>query len=370
VFLRQGTLSAVPFNPDSLAVLGEEVPVLQMVVQVLTGRNRMDITGAGQFAIATTGTLAWVPGPVVPYDDATLVTVDRQGRVSPLAAPVRSYKSVRLSPDHRRLAVAICDLTERGLWVHDLDRPGTLTPLNRDGEVMWPLWSPDGQHLLFGWLTGGRRSLATQVATGTASPQVLMPGPFFPSSFTPDGRAFAGVRQPRAGQEDIVMVALEDGKARAQGLIETPQNEGWPELSPDGRWLAYVSNASGEFEVYVQPYPGPGRREPVSIGGGLSPAWHPNGHELFFASRDMRQMMAVEFIPGSPPRIGTPRRLFDHAGALGLSGAPVRSYDVAPDGQRFYTFQMQMPQPPLAVTQINLIENWFEELKAKVPTRR
>jgi len=84
----------------------------------------------------------------------------------------------------------------------------------------------------------------------------------------------------------------------------------------------------------------------------------------------MRQMMAVEFIPGSPPRIGTPRRLFDHAGALGLSGAPVRSYDVAPDGQRFYTFQMQMPQPPLAVTQINLIENWFEELKAKVPTRR
>jgi len=365
VFLRQGTLFAVRFDPDSLAV-GEEVPVLEHVVQALTGSNALDVTGAGQFAVARTGTLAWVPGAVVPYDEASLVTVDRQGHVSPLAAPAGTYRTVRLAPDHRRLAVTMQDMSARSLWVYDLDRPSTLAPVSRDGEVIHAVWSPDGHNVLFGWLKDGRRSLATLPADGTAPARVVMSGPFFPSSFTPDGRTYVVVRQPRPFHEDIVTVAAGDGMARVQSLIETENAEEWPELSPDGKWLAYASNASGKFEIYVRPYPGPGRTYPVSLGGGVAPAWNPNGRELFYVDGG-GHMMAAEFTAGAPPRL--PYRVFDLADGVQPSGAPVRGYDVAADGQTFYMVRLRAPQPLAPVTHVNLVLNWFEELKTKAAPR-
>jgi serine/threonine-protein kinase len=372
VFLRRGVLFAVPFDVERLEVRGTPVAVLDTVAQALTSLNPLDITGAGQFAIAATGTLAWVPGPVVPYPDAALVTVDRRGQVSPLPAPVRSYgPATRVSPDGRRLAVIVRTLTETGVWVYDVGR-GTLTVLAGGGEAMWPIWSPDGRRLVFPWLTHGRLSLAVQPADGTARPQVLMLGDLTASSFTPDGRQVAAVRD----SQDIVMMTVEPGQTRVQPVTQTPQqSERWPAFSPDGRWLAYGSDVSRRFEVYVRPYPGPGATEPVSIEGGNNPAWHPNGRELFFVSladpAGKRRMMAVEFAPGSPPRIGRPRPLFAFdPRLLTFACTPVRCYDVAADGQRFYVTQTRTPPPPPVVTHINLILNWFEELKAKVPTGR
>jgi serine/threonine-protein kinase len=147
----------------------------------------------------------------------------------------------------------------------------------------------------------------------------------------------------------------------------------WPTFSPDGRWLAYGSNVSGRNELYVRPYPGPGPAELVSIDGALSPVWRPDGNGLFFLSpatpAGKRSMMAVDFAAGSPPRIGRPWPLFEFDPSdLKLACAPVRCYDVAPDGQHFYGVRAQSPPPPPVVTHINLIQNWFEELKAKVPT--
>jgi len=370
VFLRRGVLFAVPFDAERVQVLGKEVPVLDGVAQGLTGLGGYDVTGAGQFTLAATGALAWVPGPVVPYPDTTLVTVDRRGLVAPLTAPVRAYAgNVRVSPDGRRLAVPIQTLTEVGVWVYDLGR-STLTVLAGGGEATWPVWSPDGRRLAFTWVADGRRALAWQPADGTAPPQVFLPGRFVPSSFTPDGRQMAVLRA-----EDIVMVTVEPEQTRVQPVTQTPQWERWPEFSPDGHWLAYGSNVSGRFEVYVRPYPGAGPAEPVSVEGGESPAWHPTGRELFFLSlpdpAGKRWMMTVEFASGSPPRIGRPRPLFAFDPSdLQLACQPVRCYDVAPDGQRFYAVQMRKPPPPPPVTHINLILSWFEELKVKVPTGR
>jgi hypothetical protein len=350
-------------------VRGAPAAVLDGVVQSLTGPSPQ--TGAGQFAIAATGTLAWLDGPVASYPDGPLITVDRRGQVSPLPAPVRSYwGAVRVSPDGRRLAVPIVGLTQLGLWLYDIGR-GTLTPVTVDGECMWPVWAWEGQRLVLSWLKDGRRSLAAVPVDGTAPPRALVLGPWLdPSSVTPDGRQVAVVQEP---DFDILRVTVEHGQARVEPLIQTPHFEGYPEFSPDGRWLAYASDVSGRLEVYVQPYPGPGPRTQVSVEGGVIPAWHPNGRELFYASGadpvGKRWMMAVEFEAGSPPRMGTPRRLFEFDGDLIFLGAPVRCYDVAPDGQRFYAHQLRGVPPSPPVTHINVMQNWLEELKAKVPTR-
>ena len=373
VFLRRGALYAVPFDAARLKVLGAEVPLLGAVAQASSAINSEDVTGAGQFAVSATGVMAWVRGPVVPYPNTMLVTVDRHGRVAPLPvpAPLRAYPpNVRVSPDGGRLAVCIQTLTEVGRWVYDLGS-GSLTPLSTAGEAGWVLWSPDGRDLVFDRIEGGRPSLALQSADGTTPPQVLVSGRLTPSSWRPDGRTLAAV----SDDNDLLIVTLENGKATAQTLWQTAESEMWPEFSPDGRWLAYGSNVSGRDEVYVRLYPALGRAEPVSIDGGGSPAWRPNGRELFFLSppdqAGKRQMMVADFTPGSSPRVGHRRPLFEFDDRdVRFGGSPARSYDVAPDGQRFYAVQWQTPPPPPTVTHINLFLNWFEELKAKVPPAR
>jgi len=171
----------------------------------------------------------------------------------------------------------------------------------------------------------------------------------------------------------IASVNVENGKVSAPRSSEKPHYENWPDLSPDGRWLAFGSDVSGRWEVYVRPYPGPGLAEPVSLEAAGSPAWNPNGRELFFVSpaepAPEHRMMAVDFAAGSPVRIGRPRLLFRFDNRdLHLRCTPVRCYDVAQDGQRFYAVQSRTPlQPSPPVTHINVVLNWFEELKAKVP---
>ncbi|MGE5360190.1 MAG: protein kinase domain-containing protein [Bacteroidales bacterium] len=372
VFLRRGVLFAVPFDAQRLEIRGTPVAVLDKVAQALTASNTDYVTGAGQFAVAANGALAWVPGSLVPYPDVRLVTLDRRGVVSPLSAPARSYgPAARVSPDGRRLAVMIRTITDVGVWLYDVDR-GASTLLAGGGEAWIPIWSPDGRNLAFAWLADGRRAMALQPADGTAPPHVLAPGDLTVSSFTPDGRHVAAVRDSR----DVVVLSVEPGQNGVQPVARLSQHaERWPEFSPDGRWLAYGSDVSGRFEVYVRPYPGPGPIEPVSVDGGWSPAWARSGRELFFVGlpdqEGKRRLMAVEFVPGSPPRIGRPRPLFVFdPGDLRLACAPVRCFDVAADGERFYATQTLAPPRPTVVTHISLILNWLEALKAKVPAGR
>jgi eukaryotic-like serine/threonine-protein kinase len=371
VFLRQGTLFAVRFDPDRLEVQGAPVPMLDSVSQAVIGNHAADVTSAGQFAVSTVGTLAWIPAAPVSAPVRTLVSVDRQGRVSMPVMPPRTYGvRVRLAPGGRELAVSIWSTDRTGLWTHDLARPGTLAQLLEDGEASCPIWTPDGQRITFWWNKNGRRSVAWQPADGTAAPEVLAPGDLEPSSWTPDGRQLAAVNFSGG---DAVIVTRDGQGTSTKPLPRAPNSRiWWPEFSPDGRWLAYGSDESGRFEVYVRPYPGLGQATQVSTDGGIDPAWRPDGRALFFLLHSDKsgvfRMMEAEFQPDSPAR---PRQLFEFVGTELLFAAfHVRPYDVAPDGKGFFVLQNQPLSPSPVATQINLIQDWFEELKAKAPVRR
>ena len=367
-FLRRGTLFGVGFDLPRLNIDGTPVATTNAVTQALTSGLSGDMTGAGQFSVASTGSLAYIHGPVIPHRDFELVTVDRSGRVTPLGAPTRSYMpNLGLSPDGRYLAVSIESLEETGLWLYDRER-GTLSRLPPGGEAWSQRWTPDGQHVAFGWLNQGVYQLAWQRADGTAGPEVLSRDPGRPSSWSPNGKLLALAKT----EGDISIASLENGKAAVEPRVRTPEIELWPDFSPDGRWLAYGSNASGRYEVHVQPYPGPAPRQQVSQEGGESPAWSPTGRGLFFLSlpdsEGMRQMMAVDVRPGRTLSLGKPQRLFAFSEPpLRLRCEPSRCYAVAADGQQFYAVRQAPTAPIPSVTHIHLVQNWTEELKARVP---
>ena len=258
------------------------------------------------------------------------------------------------------------DTRQQGLWVYDIGR-GTLNKLTPEGEVFWPRWTPDGQRVAFEWLNRGHWGLAWQRADGATPPEVLAQDVPGPSSWSPDGRQIALVQG-----DGIWVASVEGSRASVQQVTRTSHAERWPAFSPDGRWLAFASNVTGRFEVYVQPWPAPGPREQVSLEGGESPAWSPAGRELFFLSAPdgsgKRRMMVADVRTSPTLSLGTPHPLFEFSPSdLAFYRVPARCYGVAPDGQRFFVVRLQPRPAPSPVTHIHLIQNWTEELKARVP---
>jgi Tol biopolymer transport system component len=185
--------------------------------------------------------------------------------------------------------------------------------------------------------------------------------PQAPSSWSPDGQLLAFIEVNPTTGVDIWVLRLSDRKA--QPFLRTPFNETTPRFSPDGHWLAYISDESGRFEVYVQPYPGPGGKWQISTEGGTEPIWNPNGRELFYRSSD--KIMAVEITTQPSFSAGKSKAVVE--GPYLPTPATLSNYDVSPDGQRFLMLK-PVEQTEAAPTQINVVLNWFEELKQKVPT--
>ena len=375
VFMRRGALWAVGFDPERLAMRGTPAVVMDSVAQALTGGNSADVTGAGHFAVSADGALAWIRSPVVEYLDKALVTVDRHGVIGRLLVEPRPYgPSVRLSPGGRRLVVTTRTSATSAVWVCDLAR-GALTPALMDTEGTWPQWwAKDGRRLLIDRNQYGHGTFVSMSSDGSGQPEELGPSAgLWASSFTPDGRRLILVRDRGNDVEDLVVTTVGDHLGRLETLVGAAEKPSNAEISPDGRWLAYVSRRSGRSEVYVRPFPGPGAPVQVSVDGGDSPAWNPKGGELFFASARTKDgtfwMMAASLSPVTEP--GTPRRLFEfEAETLQFKGNPVRAYDVAPDGQRFYAVHGNMMMAfPAPVRHLNYMPHWIDDLKAKVPVR-
>jgi serine/threonine-protein kinase len=352
LYMQEGNLMGAPFDSKRLQLTGAAVPLVE---GVMDSRIR-----AAQYSVSTTGTLVYVSGGVLGVQ-RKLMWVNRSGVEQPIAGPVKAYESPRISPDGQRFAVA----SDGQLWIYDLSRE-TMSRFSFEGNInSRPVWTPDGKRIAFYSNKEGRLSIYWQLADGsggierlTSSENINVPG-----SWSPEGQTLAFHQASPTTGNDIWMLRLSDRKA--QPFIQTPFNEGNPRFSPDGRWLAYVSDESGRFEVYVQPYPGPDGKWQVSKDGGTEPVWNPNGKELFYRSGD--KMMAVEITTQPSFSLSNPRMLFE--GPYEPAAVPVSNYDVSPDGQRFLMFKpSEQELTQAASTQINVVLNWFEELKQKVPS--
>ena len=287
--------------------------------------------------------------------------VTRTGAEQPVSAPARAYLFPRVSPDGRRVVVGITE-DETQLWLYDLSREA-LTRFTFEGTVnLNGVWTPDGKWIVFQSAKEGRPTIYWQKADGSGGLERLATGQNanVPMSWSPDGKLLAFIEVNPSTQRDIWVLRMGDRKA--EPFLLTRFDESVPRFSPDGRWLVYISNESGRYEIYVQPYPGPGGKWLISTEGGTEPAWNPNGRELFYRSGD--KMMAVDIATQPSFAAGKPRVLFE--GRYERSPASSPNYDVSPDGQRFLMLKPS-EEEAAAPMQINVVLNWFEELKRRVP---
>ncbi|MGD1094767.1 MAG: hypothetical protein ABSB35_22595 [Bryobacteraceae bacterium] len=289
VYINRGTLFAVPFDPDKLEVRGTPSQVLGEVAYS-TG------TGSAQFDFSRNGTLVYRSGGAEGGGLLTVAWLDGTGKTQPLLAKPGAYGRPSLSPDGQRLALEVTEGSGPSIWVYDWQRD-TMTRLTFAGTNLYPLWSPDGRYIAFRAVGEGMSAIRSDGA-GKPQPLTQSKNTQYPYSFTPDGKRLGFMEQASGTSNDLWTVPLEsDGAGLRAGkpevFLQTPADERYPSFSPDGRWLAYASTESGEFQVYVRAFPDKGGKWQISNSGGLYPMWSRNGHELFFETLNSQIMVAA-----------------------------------------------------------------------------
>ena len=273
------TLWAVPFDLDSLQVSGNRAPVLESVLVKQSGAVNFDISNDGVLIYSTASSAG--------TSQRGLVWVDREGREAPVPTPLGNYQSLRLSPDATRAIFSMPDrdVLNREVWSSELAR-GTLSKLTADtGQEDYPLWTADGEHFVFAASVDGDTSVNSKAADGTGAVEQLFEanplsgGETVPSAWSSDGQTL--VFSYPQNDVDIGVFRL-GGGGSWEALLDSPAAEMAPAISPGGGWIAYTSDETRRHEVYLQRFPELGDKQPVSIGGGLQPAWSPRGDELFY----------------------------------------------------------------------------------------
>jgi serine/threonine-protein kinase len=367
LFLRRGKLFAVPFDPVTAEVRGAPAAILDGVAEALSGGNVHLVTGAGQFAVSSTGALAWVPGAPVPYPEASIVAINRRGTIARVRVPVRSYgPMVRVSPDGHLLGLNLKSLSANLLCVYDLRR-GTLTTLTHEGEAGSRAWISGGNRLVFTSNFRGRPTLELIKADGSGGPITLADEELDITSWWEKGHSLV-----LSDHGQIRLLSVEGDKVLFQPPLVTAPSAQAAELSPDGHWLAYEAWDGAGPGIFVQQYPGPGPRVPIATRGS-NPAWNPRGDELFFlgpstGDPDWGRLMVVQVREQPTFTVSVATPVFDADTEKFIGGCgPWRCYDISPDGQTFYEVRYAKTVGAAPVTHINLVLNWLDELKERVP---
>jgi serine/threonine protein kinase len=351
LFLRESTLMAQSFDAVHLTTTGDSIPIAERVGSgsgsVITGGY-----GAVGFTVSETGTLVYRSNIALQTHP---VWVNRGGKQAGEAAPPGAYNNLALSPDGRHLAFdRTADNTD--VWLMDLDRRISSRFTFQQSNV--PIWSPDGRTVVFASYRTGLLDIFQRPSNMSAPDEVLLKLSaqriLHPSDWSADGRYLAYYRTDAKTQLDIWVLPM-FGDRTPFPYVHGEFNESQGQFSPDGKWMAYVSDESGAPEIYVQSFPTLTGKLQISPNGGSQPRWRPDGKELFYVAPD-RKLMAVTAKSGATFEATAPRALFETT----LPVAPVRqAYAVSPDGQRFLlNAPLEMALPPLTI-----VQNWTAVLQ-------
>ncbi|MCZ6917514.1 MAG: protein kinase [Gemmatimonadetes bacterium] len=362
LFVRGTSVLAVPFDLDRLELSGNPVPILEDVKV-----NSQD--GLPQFAVSSTGTLVYLPAEAEEAPNvSTVLWVGKDGTEEELPLPGgRYYAMPRVSPDGGQIAITGSRRGDMDVWLYDIARDVLTSMTPGPGRAFNPVWTPDGRRLTFTYMpiTSGFPNIYWMPADGSHPPEPLreFDRPEFPNSWSPDGKvlAFTAIYLEEgmivSGNADIWLLDSDDPES-ARPWFETPFLEYAAIFSPHGRSIAYVSDESGESEIYIRPYPGPGARIKVSTAGGGEPAWSRDGRTLFY--RQGTVLMATPVQPGRELRVGTPVPLLEMDGDF-AGIADTHNYDVAADGDRFLIVRRE--QPAVENTRLVVVTDWFTALE-------
>ena len=359
VFVRGGSLFRVPFDLARLTVTGSPVPLAERVT------IDSEVKSAS-FAITADGTFVYADGPATADLKSVVVRLDRRGGEKVLPLPEAFFSDPRLSPNERTLALGQCDGPSCDLVLYDLER-NLLTPLTVEpGRFFNPVWSADGRKLAYSGFAVGAPTLYVKNADGsgraerrTNAPTETRAAAEFPNSWSPDGRsiAYIQVQGLSAGipARDVCFISP-DGKVQEGRCVATPYAESAAAFSPDGRWMAYVSDESGRQEVYVRPFSGGGGRIKVSIEGGAEPVWTRGGRELFY--RQENQFLSVVVRTEPVLAADTPQLLFSGDYRTGGREDAPFAYDVSADGNTIYAVR-DLPVPEVE-RHLAVVTNWLD----------
>ncbi len=345
----RGGLSALPFSIETLTPTGEPFPIAE---------------GLARPSVAVDGTLVSVDST---QGSQQLIWVDRNGRkLGAIGRPQANILYPWLSPDDRRVVVSATDGGSQDIWVHEVDRALTTRLTFDPGIESYPKWSPSGEEVVYSSSRSGNTDVFSRASDGSGQRVSLVSTalPEFPSGWSPDEKYFLYVVLAAETSMDIWYL---ERKKQGDGFdsrpsLQTDFREGGPRLSPDGRFVTYISDESGRFEVYVRPFPEGGGKWQVSANGGTGPRWSKDGKEVFYVEGATLMSVAVSTAAGFSAGEATP--LFEHPGFYGVDST---TYDASADGQRFVLVEDVEGEDgeEAGTPSIHVIENWYEEFRER-----
>ena len=365
VYAQNGNLLAIGFDAKRVEVTGK-------AVQLIQGVTTNELLGHAQFAIAANGTLAYIPGTAsgASVFQRTLVWVNREGKEEPLGAPPNPYHHPKISPDGARVALTVAE-ENFDIKIWDTLRKTLMRLTFDEANDSFPLWTPDGERIVFASTREGTlTSLYWKEADGTGATEKLFSmedRALLPWCWSSDGKTLIMLETDWGTTWNIGMLSMEGDRERKPLLVEEPIDIN-PKISPDGRYMAYASMESDREEIYIRPVPDVDEGKwQVSTDGGMNPLWSPDGKELFYLTEE-NAVMAVEVETQPTLILGTPEELFRGLFVSGYGAG--HAWDIHPDGDRFLMLK-QAGAPLLTEAaprpKIIIVQNWFEELKQRVP---
>jgi hypothetical protein len=341
-----GVAVTAPFDHTRLTVTGPPTPLTEDFRQSRARSGKL-----WPFVVSGDGSLAFIPGGRP--SQRSLVWVDRHEVETPLGTALHAYERLRLSPDGQRLALIIKEPTGLDIWIHDLayDR---LTRLTSEGKDSSAVWSPDGKRIAFASRRSGPSNMFVRAADGSGPTERLLTSDKeqWPSSWSSDGRTLIFTQDEP--MPDIWMISMDQPRTSSP-IVQLPGYQTSSRISPDGRWLAYGSEESGQSEVFVTSLPNAAGKWQVSSGGGTQPVWARSGLELFYVNGDQLMVTAVDAHSGFAA--SKPALLFQGGPLVGIEGDA--TYDVSLDGQRFVMIRTSGER---LTNQVNVVLGWTDEL--------